>query len=190
MRRAVTIALIAPVLLAFACGSGGGGGGDGDGGGAEGKAKTLALDFEPDATNPGPGSAALALEAGSGDTVGLRIAVSGVNDVHSASLDVTFDPDRVDFVDWSIGDLLESSGTSPFYVISEQPGRLVIGISLSGAGPGVDVGVSLTLLRLTFRALEEGGSHVDFENMALLDSSATPQEIPGLTWHGGDLLAN
>ena len=189
MSRTLTVALIAPVLLALACGSGGGAGGDGDGG-AEGKAKSLDLAFEPDAPNPGPGTAALGLEIGAGDTIGLRVGVSGVDDVFAVSMDVTFNPDRVDFVDWSVGDLLETSGTKPFYLVSEQPGRLVIGISLSGTGSGVDVSASLSLLRLTFRALEEGGSHIDFENMALLDSSAIPQEIPGITWFGGDFLAN
>jgi hypothetical protein len=176
-------------LLLAGCGSGGGGG---DGGGVDDSknSKSLALVFEPDEPNPGPGTAALGLETASGDTVGLRIGVRGVDDVRSASLDVTYDPSRVDFVDWSAGDLLESSGSKPFYLVSEQSGRIVIGVSLAGSGPGVDVGASLTLVRLTFRALDDGASHVDFDNMALLDSASTPQEIPGLSWYGGDLLAN
>lgn len=183
--RVAAVASIALIVSLAACGSGGG---DGSSGVSDAKSKSLALVFEPDNPNPGPGTAALGLESASGDTVGLRVGVAGVNDVFSASLDVTFDPSRVDFVGWSAGDLLESSGQKPFYLVTEQPGRVVIGVSLSGSGTAVDVGVSLILVRLSFRALDEGASHLDFDNMALLDAAA--QEIPGITWHGGDLVAN
>lgn len=187
MRRVTSIAWISLVALVAACGGGGSGGDDP----LPGTAKTnVELQFEPAVPNPGPGTAALALEAASGDTVGLRVSVTGADDVFAASLDVTFDPDRVDFVDWSAGDLLEDSGQKPFYLVAEQPGRVVIGVSLTGGGSGVDVDVARTLIRLTFRALEAGSSELDFENSGLLDSQAEPQDIPGISWHGGALVAN
>ncbi len=186
MRRMTAVTCLPLVALAVACGGGSGGEDP-----VPGNPKTnVELTFEPAAANPGPGTAALALEAASGDTVALRVSVTGADDVFAASLDVTFDPDRVDFVDWSAGDLLEGAGQKPFYLVTEQPGRVVIGVSLSGGGAGVDVGVARTLIRLSFRALEAGSSEVAFENSGLLDSGAVPQDIPGITWHGGALVAN
>ncbi len=185
-------ALAGTVLAALlvACGGGSGGGTEGaDPTGAE-KSGGVALAFTADEPNPGPASSSLAIETLVGDTAGLRVSVREVDDVRSASLDVTFDPAKVDFVDWSAGDLLESGGQQPFYLVAEQPGRVVIGVSLSGSGPGIDVGAPLSLVRLTFRALGPGSSHLAFENMALLDAQAVPQEIPGIAWHGGTLSAN
>jgi hypothetical protein len=186
MRRGVAWTALAVVFVAC----GGSGGSDDDGPMGEEKSG-IALAFTADAPNPGPESTALAIETLLGDTAGLRVSVQGVDDVHSASLDVTFDPAHLDFVDWSKGELLEAApGPNPFYVVVEQPGRVVIGVSLSGTGSGVDVSTPATLLRLTFRALTPGSSHLGFENMALLDAQAIPQEIGGVAWYGGTLSAN
>ena len=153
---------------------------------------TLAAGFTPEQDSPGDGTVAMALGGASGNLVTIEVNVTGVDDVFSADFDVTFDPDRAEFVNWSDGTLLESGGASTdYFLTATQPGSIIVGATRTGgASGGVEVGSSQTLIHLVFRVTETGASTVAFQGGDLLDSQNLPQPIPGLSWHGGTLTGN
>ena len=143
------------------------------------------------AAEPGPGADSITLAQGSvsNNIITIQVNVTDTDDVFGADFVVNFDPAFVEFLNWSQGSLLEQGGQTPLYLVSPQPGEVLVGASrLSGA---VDVIGTRNLINLTFRVLQAGSSAMDFENMALLDAqSPAPQTIPNLNWFGGDLQAN
>jgi hypothetical protein len=74
--------------------------------------------------------------------------------------------------------------------VTELPGRLVIGVAQTGAGPGVDVTGTATVIRLTFRAVGPGPSRLDFESSRTALGDPDLQDIPGLTWYGGQIVTD
>lgn len=156
------------------------GGGDGS--------TAIAVSFAADNPTPGPNTVALASGGSSGNVVGVLINVSGVNDVVGGSFDLVYDPALVEFLNWDRGALLGSDST--VLVDASTPGVLVVGAARNG-GIGQDVSGVATLLRMDFRALAPGTSQLVFEASALTDDTPpNGQEITGLTWSGGTLLAD
>ena len=120
----------------------------------------------------------------------LNVEVRGTDEVYGGTFDLFFDPTVVRFDAWLAGDLLERSGTVPRYdVIPIQPVHLLVIDSLSGAVSGVDVTTAATLVRMRFVGLAAGATTLEFQGARLLDDQDTPQEIEGLSWHGGTLVA-
>jgi hypothetical protein len=186
VRLKAVITVLATVAMSLAC-SGGSSDGEVLGGGGS---TAIAASFTPDEPSPGANSASMMPVGSQGALVTVGIGVTDTDDVFSAALDVTFDPSLVEFVDWAPGDLLEASGQQTQYLVAPQDSRVVVGASILGGVDGVDVTGSATLIQLTFSAIQAGSSSLDFDNMALLDSQSTPQEIPGVTWAGGTVVAN
>ena len=121
----------------------------------------------------------------------MAVNVSDVSNLGSVAFDVTFDPSMVEFVGWSGGSVLPgcqpAGGT--LCLVTEQPGRLIVGMAVTGSG-GVGVVVTGTtpLIYLSFRAIQAGGSQLGFANAALQFPAVV--DIPGTTWHGGAVVAN
>jgi hypothetical protein len=182
MMHRVTVSLLASALvLATACGGGGSDGGVVSGGGGS---STLTASFTPEAANPGSNTVALGQGSLSANLVTLRVGVTDVDDVHHAAFEVVYDGAVVDFVDHSPGVLLEQGGNSPTYQVSEQGGKLVVGISRSGP-TGTDANGTRTLVSFTFRVLQAGNTPIAFQNYALMDSGFN---AIGVThWYGGTL---
>lgn len=192
MRMALLITISALAAFSEGCG-----GGSSDGGllGGGGGSTVVAANFTPEEPNPSSNTTAMAPASSAGDTVTVAVNVTGTNGISSAGMDVTFDPAKVEWdpVDWSAGDVFPPCGgqlgDTLCLVSSPEPGRIVISLAPTGhPPPSIDVSGTGTLVHLVFRATEVGNSSLGFENMALFDSSVT--EIPGVTWHGGTLVAN
>ncbi len=185
MRWPTAIVILGLATIGYGC-SGGSGSGVID--------KGLTVDFTPDEPSPGSNTVSLALEDVSDDTATIGVDVTDTNGVFSAALDLIFDPTVAVFAGDSPGDLLESAGT-PIYLVSSpseanQTGRIVVGVSLPNGANPVDVTESATLVHLTFTVTQAGTSQVDFENEALHDEGAPPQDLTGIGWHGGAFIAN
>ena len=190
MRWNIATPVAVCLAIAVSCGGGGTSGSPipEDPGGST----NLAGGFTPEEANPGDGTVAMALGAASGNLVTIEVNVTGVDNLFSADFNVTYDPQRAEFVNWSAGTILETGGNSPSYFLTAtQPGTITVGATRTGGGSGgVDVGSSQTLIHLVFRVTEVGSSTLAFEQAALLDAQDLPQQIPGLSWYGGTLTGN
>jgi hypothetical protein len=188
VRRSITPALCLLTTLSTAACSGGSGSEELLVSGGAGSS-LLAATFAPDEPSPGPGSVAMALAASDAASVVVDFDVTDTAGIGSAGFEVWYDPARVQFLGWSIGDLFGSctSGATLCLVNSSLPGRLLFGISVTQGGSVNAVG-SRTLARVVLRAIEPGSSSVTFDNAALKDASET--DIPGVAWHGGTISTN
>jgi hypothetical protein len=188
MNRKMIGSLVILVLSAVACG---GGSADKAVPGPGGGSTTVAATFSADQPSPGPTTVAMQPATSSGAVFSVNVNVTDVDDVYGAAFDIVFDPDLVEFVNWSAGTLLEQSGQSPSYnVTATQPGRLVVSATLlGGVSSGVDAVGSVPIFRPTFRALDAGASSMSFEATGMYDPS-DPSPMTGITWYGGTLTAN
>jgi len=186
--------MTAILLLSFGtllagCGGGSGSGSDtviGPGGGST----TLVPSFTPAVSDPQPDMVSVSSAVVLGDELTVSVNVTETDHIASASLEVTFDPTYVEFVDWSCGELLPPCGTGTLSALTESTGRLIIGMAKIFAGSGEDAFGTESLLRLTFRAVKSGPSSLDFDSStcALVDPDLN--DIPGITWHGGTIIIN
>lgn len=175
------------VVLTLACG--GGGGGDVVSGGGGGST-IVAASFTPEIASPGANNVSTVGSPNS-NIVTVTVMVTGTSDVYGASFDLVFDPTVAEFVGWSPGTLLESGGRQVSYQVNSQlPGRVVVGASRTQPIGGADAGVSTGLIQLRLRANRAGTTSVRFENADLLDSQNPPQDIGGIQFSGGTLVAN
>ena len=194
LRMAYRNSMIAILILSFGsllagCGGGSGGADAVIGGG--GGSSTLAPSFNSSQTNPAPDMVSMASVVVLGDELTVSVDVTETDRIASASLEVTFDPAYVEFVDWSCGELLPPCGAGTLAALSdESPGRLVFGLAKIFADTGEDAFGTETLLRFTFRAVQAGASPLGFDSdsSALLDPDLI--DIPGITWHGGTIVIN
>lgn len=167
----------------LACGGGGGGGGVVPGGGS-----SLTATFAPDEPTPASNSSAMALGGVSGDLVTIAVNLTGTSNVYGAAFSVTYDPARATFTGWSHGSILESGGHTPTYQVTAAPaGTVVVGATRNGNVPGVNVGGTSTLIRLTFRVEVEGDTVLAFSDPELYNAAAPPQPLSGVTWYAGAL---
>jgi hypothetical protein len=187
-----TVGILVSVLLAFsfACGGGSGSGGGVISGGSSGSS-TLAASFTAAQPAPPPDSVAMAPGGATGPVVTIRINVTDLSDLFGADFDITYNSTNLEYVSYSAGTALEANGGSVSYLVEPQPGLLVVGASRNGgATGGVDVTGTKPLIHLTFRARRAASSVLSFESAALFDAQSPPQTIPGISWHGGTLVAN
>jgi hypothetical protein len=191
MRTLCCVLMLLFGLVAVACGGGSSSGkviNDGDDG-----STALAGSFVADQASPGASSVAAAEGDGSsGNLVIVEVNVTGTDDLFGAAFDVVYDPGRASFVNWAPGDAFEDGGETVAYQVSaSQAGRVVVGIGRTGAGAGgVNVSGTVPVIRLTFRVDQAGSSTVGFENASLQDAQSPPQDIQGISWFGGTLVAN
>lgn len=159
-------------------------------GGGNNQSANISATVTPDEPNPSAKDVSMAQQpGGAGSTFALNVLVTQTNDIFGASFDVLYDPTQVNFLDWSEGNALESGGGLITYQVgSAQRGRLIVGISRSGAASGVDISSTSTLVQLVFEVTQAGSSAVSFDNAALHDSQLNL--IPGLSWHGATVVAN
>jgi hypothetical protein len=130
------------------------------------------------------------VSGGSNSLVVVGIDVTGTDDIFGAGFDVTYDPQIANLVNWSPGNLLEYGGQQVLYEVVENiPGLIVVGVTRQGAGSGgVDVTSTMNLVSLTFQVSDPGSCQVGFQNNSFIDGAQNV--IPGLSWHGGTLVAN
>jgi hypothetical protein len=175
--------------LVIACLLGCGGGGSGDGG----PSNNYAGSFTPDTQSPGANTVYTTGTSGSGSNASLvtvNVIVNDTADIYGASFDVTFDPSKAQFVNYSAGELLEFGGQSVSYQVNATtPGRLVVGVARTSGGLGVTVTDARILIRLTLRVTDAGASAVRFGNPALLNSQNPPTPKSGIAFFGGTLTA-
>lgn len=183
--RTVTITMFL-LLGALGAGCSGGSGSETDavlGGG--GGSTLLTPTFRPDEPNPGPGTVALEPLFALSDTVTVGVNITDTSNVASATLELEFDPNRVQFVDWSCGDAFPPCNGPTLAEVSAIQGRLVIGLAQTGSGAGVEVTGTATLIRLTFRAIAPGVSRLDFDRAQSALGGPDLLDIPGIQWYGG-----
>jgi hypothetical protein len=75
-------------------------------------------------------------------------------------------------------------------VNAQQPGRVIFGAARTTTGSGASIGLTTTLVKLTFRMIGPGTSTIRFDNEALLGNQNPPQSMPGIVFHGGTLVVN
>jgi hypothetical protein len=182
-------ALLILVAASLACGGGGGGSDSSSVTGGGGGSTLLSASFTPDIPSPGAATVSMDQQSANGNTVTVVVNVTDTNNVYGAAFDVTFQAGIMEFVSWSAGDLLETGGHNPTYIV-DQPisGRLVVAATRVGAVGNVNAVGSRALIRLTFRAVQPGTGSVAFQNGTVQDD--TPQDLPGLTWGGGSVSAS
>ncbi len=116
-------------------------------------------------------------------------------DIDGFAFDVLFDPAHLAYVDGSVraGALFFQGGMPPLVTARlENPGRLVVGIHMTGSGTGVQAKPGYNQI-ITFSMKPIAGAVFDlemlhFENHQALDS--TDQPIPSITFSDQILLSN
>jgi len=175
----------------LACGGGGDSGTDRGVFNDSGGSNNLAGDMTPDESNPGSGDVSVETSGTSGNLVTVAFTVTDTVDVYGAAFDVVFDPSMIEFASWSPGRLLEHSGETASYQISSAvTGSVVVGASRQGSTTGANASGTERLVELTFRTIAAGSSTLTFQNSVLLNSQSPPQNIAGISWHGGTFTAN
>jgi hypothetical protein len=190
MTRTMSLGIVALVAAALSCGGGGSSGGTiGPG------PNPVTASFVPDPNAPSPTSAltvTMAQGAASDDLVTVEVNVAGTSGVYGAAFDLVCDsqygcnPTKVEFVEPSAGSLLEQGSNAPNYTATATGvWPVVLGVSRSGAVPGIDVTTPKTLVNLAFRVKATGTFNLEVRNAALIDSAGQP--IPGVAWYAGSL---
>ena len=149
----------------------------------------LEASFTAEEPAPGPSSVSLGQAGSSGDRVEVRVQVTDVSGLFGAAFYLTFDPAMATFDGHEPGEILESDGHTPFYLVEEgQPGVIVVSATRLGPVPAVDVTGSRTLMSLRFRVIDVGASGAVFQAGALYGSQLQPEPMPGVSWFGGQIV--
>jgi Cohesin domain len=172
-------AVLLACLLASGCG----------GSDYSGSSTGLHASFTAEQSAPGPASVSLEPGRATGDTIEVRVRLTDIGDVYGAAFYVVLDPVIASYVSYAAGEVLESDGQVPLYLVDAgQPGRIVVSANRLGPVGGVDVTGSRTLLTLTLRVVGVGVSGATFDSAALYDSQLQPQPMPGIHWFGGEIV--
>ena len=142
------------------------------------------------AEQPSPGPASVSLEPGraTGDMVEVRVRVTDIAGVYGAAFYLVVDPAIASYVRYAPGEVLESDGQVPLYLVDAgQPGRIIVSATRLGPVGGIDVSGSQVLLTLTLRVVGVGVSGTTFDAAALYDSQIQPQPMSGIQWYGGQI---
>jgi hypothetical protein len=116
--------------------------------------------------------AAASVGVGQTTSVELRIDSAG-REVGHAPLHVVFDPAFVEIVDVQEGDFLRRAGRSTFFQHEVRGGRLVLGASLVGTGPGTEGSGTLAILVVQGKA--PGRSALRLEEVHVWDPALTEE---------------
>lgn len=180
--------LFGSVLILAGCG--GGGGGSDAGAGPNPSPDPILASFAADTSAPGSNTVSMLEGSKSGDTVTVRLAVTNATGLYGAAFDVTYDPSKVTYSNWSAGTLFEQGGHTPTYQVSlsdpATPGRVVVVVSRNGNVGTVSASGTVDVVRLTFRVRAKGASRGEFGlSPALYDGQAPPQQKTGINWTAG-----
>jgi hypothetical protein len=176
---AVAALVVVPIVVP-GCGSGGGT-----------TTPRIGAAFVPDRATPEPANVTLAAGAAVDDLVTVHATITDVDGLYGAAFDLTIDPAIATFVSYTPGEVLETGGHVPIYLVNgDQPGLVVFSASRLGPVPPVDVTGTHTLVSLTFRLNQIGSGSVAFQAAALYDDQLQPQPLPGIQWYGGTLVGD
>jgi len=179
--RGCLVTAVLAVLFAHATGCGGSSDGAVTSGG-------LQASFTADEPAPGPSSVSLEQAGVAGDLVTLDVRVTDVGGVYGAAFYLVLDPAIATLVRYEPGEILESDGHVPLYLVEAgQPGLVVVSTTRLGPVPAVDVTGRRTLLSLTFRVIGVGASGAVFQAAALYGDELQPEPMPGVRWFGGEI---
>ncbi|HEY5594055.1 MAG TPA: cohesin domain-containing protein [Nitrospiria bacterium] len=175
--------LVGFLLFSLAAGLGfgltgcGGKGGDSD-------PPAVSASFAPDQASPGPDTISMVGSVNGGDLY-LAVQVNAVSDaIFGAAFDLAFDPAILTYVDHTIGNFFEQTGSAT-YAVAARSDRVIVGVAAEQSGAGATGTGSVVTLH--FRARAAGSSPTTFENQALCSSSSTTScdRTPSLSWYGG-----
>lgn len=146
------------------------------------------MDFYPDSETPGSNSVTLVRISSDPQILVLGVDAVDITGgwVYSAGFDLVYRDWILDYVGYEPGNFFETSGPATYQVApdSGDPGRLVVGISLTGQTGAIDN--DGTFIYLKFRARRTGLCPLNFENTMLKDGSAPAgNPITGVAWYGG-----
>lgn len=188
MRGLLTMTALLVLGIGTAC-SGGGGADD-----VLNPPGPLTLSFAPQTSVPAQGSIALVEHDHTGDRIVLEVRVTDVANVHGGSgFSLLYDPTTVRYVDYVEGTVLEQTGGPVNYFVADQvPGRVLVSV-ITLAADSADVSGGMPLVYLVFEAKEAGSTAVQFDPadswLQGMTPPGPPEEIAGLQWLGGTLLA-
>jgi hypothetical protein len=109
-----------------------------------------------------------AVSVAPGDTFEVTLEARALTPVSHMPVTVTFDPEVLAVERVEPGSFLGSDDGGELLTDASTPGRLVIGASRLGAGPGV--AGSGPLVRVVFRAVGPGAAGLTFDKAKALDS--------------------
>ncbi|HVS00797.1 MAG TPA: cohesin domain-containing protein, partial [Thermoanaerobaculia bacterium] len=117
------------------------------------------------------------LEVAPGDRFEVRLEVAAGQPVSHLPLSLGFDPAVLVVEKVESGGFLGGSGEAQVLSDTGRPGSVVLGASRLGQVPGVQ-GTG-TVARITFRALKEGSTRIDFVTRKALDAALRPVASSG-----------
>jgi hypothetical protein len=166
------------LVVAPACGGGGSGADSG------GSPTPLAASFVPDQPSPTANNAAMAEGAKSNDVVTINVTLTDSSGVYATAFEVVYDDIHTVYLGFTPGSVFEQGGNSPNYTVNGSSGRIVVGVSRTGAS-ATNVSGTRTVVGLQFRVKQAGVYPLTVENAVVYDNQATPQPIPGIAWFAG-----
>lgn len=156
----------------------------GCGGGNDVVGSEIAASFTASGTDSTPGLVRLRGGSTAGDRVTVEVAIGGptaTTDLYSFAFDLVLsDPTVAQYVNGTavFGSALTiGTGQDRAVLVSQSGGRVVVGVSKTGGGPGSGNGVAVTeavIVSLNFQVLKRGTTRVTFggsPNPAALDST-------------------
>jgi len=174
-----TLVLMLTLLAAPACG-GGGGGSD-----AGGSPSAIAASFVPDQPTPGANTVAMAEGTKSNDIVTVNVTLTSTNGVYATAFEAVYDDAHTAYLGFVPGSALEQGGNSTNYTVNAaSPGRVVIGVSRTGATT-TNISGTKVVLGLQFRVNQAGVYPVAIQNSVVYDGQSSPQPLPGISWFAG-----
>jgi len=153
---------------------------------------SIAADFVPDVMSPGAGSVTLQKRSAVSNLVTIEVSVTDLEGIFAATFDLVYDPTLARYVTAEEGDLLDGDGAATSFLVTEAPGRLVVGLTRlqngSGDVPDVAATGSASLVTFTFRVLRADTGTIDFDGgspRAITDRDGVPRPA---SWGGGTLV--
>jgi hypothetical protein len=109
-----------------------------------------------------------------GNDVTVTILVNDADDLYGLAMDLVYDPAAYEYVEAAEGPFLAQGGATNFAAALENgvPGRVIIGLSLTGDVAGVNG--SGTLVEVNFSKVGDPTEGFAMENVQLLDSNLDP----------------
>lgn len=107
-----------------------------------------------------------------GDTFDVRLEAEALRAVSHLPLTLSFDPAVLAVEKVEAGDFLGGSDVAQALADTSKSGEVVLGLSRLGQVPGVKG--EGTLVRITFRALQEGAAEIGFTQSQALDAALRP----------------
>ncbi|ANM31297.1 hypothetical protein ABI59_19540 [Acidobacteria bacterium Mor1] len=192
MRNAKSLLLVGLLAVVVTACGGGGGGDDATPPGGGGGSGNLSASFT--AINPNPGGDEIGMDQGSatGGRITIDVNVGPVNNVYGATFEVTY-PAMADYANsFTQGNWNDSCGSNRTTNVTKVSGerRLIVESFCRNPASPVNISGTRRLVSLVFDVNAAGSGDIDFLNPTLQNGAIPPQDIGGLTWDGGTIVAN